>query len=162
MRVDNAGVTGDAIAPLGNAQLEAWRLFLQAHARTTEVLARELESEAGLPLNWYDVLIQLDDAGGRLRMHDLARAVLLSRAGLTRLVDRVSAAGLVRREPCEDDRRGTFVILNEAGKKRLEAARPVHHHGINTHFGAHLSDDEAKGIRAAFERVLEALGPDAR
>lgn len=132
-------------------------MFLAAHARVTETLEKELAEAAGLPLGWYDVLVQLDEApGGRLRMHDLARAVLLSRAGLTRLVDRMCAAGFVGREACESDRRGRFVTLTAAGREALCAAAPVHLRGVYEHFSAHLSAAEGEGLRAALGRVLAA------
>jgi len=137
--------------------MQAWRTFLTAHARLTDVLERELERERRLPLGWYDVLVQLSEAEEwRLRMNDLARAVLLSRAGLTRLVDRMVAAGLVERVPCEDDRRGTFVVCTEMGRDALDAASPVHLAGIERHFARYLTDDEARVIRDALQRVLNS------
>ncbi|MCC6381287.1 MAG: MarR family transcriptional regulator [Dehalococcoidia bacterium] len=139
------------------AELAAWRAFLAAHARVTETLEKELEEAAGLPLGWYDVLVQLDESeAGRLRMHDLARAVLLSRAGLTRLVDRMCAAGLVAREACESDRRGRFVALTAAGREALHRAAPAHLAGVYEHFSAHLSPAQAESLRAVLERVLAA------
>ncbi|MBI2766172.1 MAG: MarR family transcriptional regulator [Chloroflexi bacterium] len=137
--------------------MAAWQRFLRAHARVTELLERELAAEQGLPLGWYDVLVQLSNAGGRLRMHDLARAVLLSRAGLTRLVDRMAAAGLAGREPCADDRRGTFVTLTPAGQERLRAAAPVHLRGVQEHFARHISPGEAHEMSAVFDRILAAI-----
>jgi DNA-binding MarR family transcriptional regulator len=138
--------------------MAAWRAFLEAHARLTEALEHELAAERGLPLAWYDVLVQLAGADhARLRMHDLARAVLLSRAGLTRLVDRMVAAGLVERVPCEDDRRGTYVSLTPAGRDALRQAAPVHLRGIEAHFSAHLAADEAATLRDAFARMTAAL-----
>ncbi|MGE5597425.1 MAG: MarR family winged helix-turn-helix transcriptional regulator [Hyphomicrobiales bacterium] len=140
-------------------QLQAWRAFLTAHARVTEVLERELTSERGLPLAWYDVLVQLSEAPEhRLRMHGLARAVLLSRAGLTRLVDRMVGAGLVARVPCENDRRGTYVTLTPAGMEALRAAAPVHLRGIEEHFARHLPPDQAAVLSDVFARVLGSLG----
>ena len=139
-------------------QLDAWRAFLTAHARVTEVLERELDAERRLPLAWYDVLVQLSAAaGGRLRMHDLARAVLLSRAGLTRLVDRMTVAGLVERVPCEEDRRGTYVSLTPAGARVLGQAAPVHLQGIERHFASHLSDDDARHLNEVMARVIAGV-----
>ena len=87
-------------------RLAVWRLLLETHAAVVDRLSRELEAESDLPLTWYDVLLQLSGApGGRLRMRDLAEAVLLSRSGLTRLVDRMEAAGLVCREAHPSDGR---------------------------------------------------------
>ncbi|MBK8561612.1 MAG: MarR family transcriptional regulator [Dehalococcoidia bacterium] len=87
--------------------MAAWRTFLTAHARVTALLEDELQRERELPLTWYDVLLHLREAPERrLRMTELAAAVLLSKSGLTRLVDRMYAAGLVNRSPDGDDRRG--------------------------------------------------------
>ena len=139
------------------ARMGAWRSFLEAHARVTDALAAELEAETALPLTWYDVLVQLSEADDhKLRMQDLARAVLLSKSGLTRLVDRMTTAGLVSREPCLDDRRGTFVLLAPAGRQRLDGVSPVHLRGIAEHFTSHLSDDEARQMHALLSRILAA------
>jgi DNA-binding MarR family transcriptional regulator len=145
------------IAP---AWMGAWRTFLEAHARVTDTLSAELEDETGLPLSWYDVLVQLTEAPGqRLRMQDLARAVLLSKSGLTRLVDRMVSAGLVAREPCLDDRRGTFVCLLPAGTARLDGASPVHMRGIAQYFTSHLSEEEARRLQELLGRVARPQRP---
>jgi DNA-binding MarR family transcriptional regulator len=133
------------------AQLRAWRAFLEAHARVTERLERELRDEQGLPLAWYDVLVHLHEATEhRLRMQDLAGEVLLSKSGLTRLIDRMERAGLVRRAACTEDRRGTFAELTAQGREMLRRTSPTHLRGVAEHFAAHLDDDES----AVLERVL--------
>src|SRR5689334_9795188 len=101
----------------------AWRLMLEAHAATIELLSKELEAECGMPIAWYDVLFHLNEAdGGRLRMIDLARSVLLSKSGLTRLVDRMETEGLVVRQVAADDRRSFEVSMTAAGKERYRKA----------------------------------------
>ena len=140
------------------AIMRAWHAFLEAHARITERLGAELEREAGLPLSWYDVLVQLHAVpGARLRMTELAAAVLLSKSGLTRLVDRMCDAGLVSRCADPADRRGTYVQLTEAGARRLHAAAPVHLSGIEQHFGRNVTSAEAATIERALGRALDAL-----
>jgi DNA-binding MarR family transcriptional regulator len=144
--------------------MAAWRSFLVAHARVLEVLADELEAECGLPLTWYDVLVQLEEAPDhRLRMQELARAVLLSKSGLTRLVDRMGTAGLVGREPCPDDRRGTFVVLTGAGIERLHSAAPTHMRGVIEHFTGQLTEEEAVTLGDVLGRIgaAQALGAAA-
>jgi len=90
--------------------IEAWWAFLEAHAAVIRALEREMAAEQGLPLTWYDILAHLDRASqGHLRMQALAECLLLSRSGVTRLIDRMEQAGLVRREFCPDDRRGSSV-----------------------------------------------------
>ena len=139
-------------------RLAAWRSFLEAHARLTDILEEELEAERDLPLTWYDVLVQLEEsAEHRLRMTDLAGAVLLSKSGLTRLIDRMCGAGLVERTPDPMDRRGTFVILTKAGLDRNKDAAPVHLRGIEEHFARFLSDSEATAMRESFGRILEGV-----
>jgi DNA-binding MarR family transcriptional regulator len=139
------------------AQLSAWRLLLEAHAATTELLERELVAERSLPLNRYDVLLNLAEApGGRLRMQELSASVLLSKSGLSRLVDRMVEAGLVRRERCQDDRRGWFAVLTDQGRSALRRAAPVHLRGIHEHFARHLEPEEIQMLTAALSRVVAA------
>jgi DNA-binding MarR family transcriptional regulator len=139
-------------------QLVAWRAFLTAHARITDVLARELRDGTGLPLTWYDVLVQLSEAPDhRLRMQELADRVLLSKSGLTRLIDRMEQEGYVTRYPCEDDRRGTFAQMTDEGYATIRRAAPTHLAGIATHFADLLDDDEAEVVAAALGRVVERL-----
>ncbi|MDT4916323.1 MAG: hypothetical protein QOI15_3004 [Pseudonocardiales bacterium] len=138
-------------------RIAVWRTFLRSHARAMRELERELLAETGMPIGWYDVLLQLAEAPQRrLRMAELADRVLLSRSGLTRLIDRLQAEGLVRREPSPDDARGTFTVLTAEGRSRLRAAAPVHLAGIRTHWLAHFSDDELRELAALLGRVAPA------
>ena len=148
--------TGSTRAPVPAHGLAAWRAFLEAHARVSEVLARELRETEGLPLAWYDVLVQLSEVDDHeLRMQELADAVLLSKSGLTRLVDRMEAAGLVRRRRCPDDRRGTLAQLTDEGYARLRATAPTHLQGVQDHFVDVLSDEEAEVLGRALARVAQ-------
>ena len=135
----------------------AWRALITAHARVVERIERALV-EAGLPpLGWYDVLLELSAAPDRrLRMHELARAVVLSRSGLTRLVDRLEKAGLLVREPTPEDGRGFFAVLTDEGRGTLRRMWPVYAAGIAEHFGRHLTDDEARVLAEALSRVRAA------
>jgi DNA-binding MarR family transcriptional regulator len=140
---------------LGDQHLDAWRAFLRAQSELIRTLDRELEAEQGLPIAFFDVLAQLTQAGGRLRMSELADAVLLSRSGVTRLVDRMERDGLVKREHCPTDRRAMYTTITPVGKRALAKARPVHLRGVAEHFGRHLSDDEAKTLAAALGRMVQ-------
>lgn len=141
-----------------NTEVAAWRSFITAYARLTDVLERELQAERDMPLTWYDVLVVLQEAPDQqLRMHDLAEQVLLSRAGLTRLVDRMTAAGLVERIPCPEDRRGTYVRITDVGREANLEAAPVHLGGVREHFTRHLSAKELAAMKTAFDRVLAKL-----
>ena len=132
----------------------AWRTFLTAHATIIRALEAELEAEQGLALSDFDVLAQLNVAGGTLRMRDLADRVLLSRSGLTRRIDRLEQVGYVERAACETDRRGSYARLTDAGRERLLAAMPVHVRGIADHFIAPLDADELASIGATLAKVV--------
>jgi DNA-binding MarR family transcriptional regulator len=93
-------------------------------------------------------------------MHELARAVVLSRSGLTRLVDRLEKAGLLRREPDPSDRRGAFAVLTDEGRDMLRQMWPVYAAGIAEHFGRHVSDEEAHELTEALSRILAANRED--
>ncbi len=142
---------------LDDSRLAAWQVFLDAHATVRMVLEAELEQERGLQLTVYDVLVQLASAsGGRLRMQELASRLVFSRSGVTRLVDRMERDGLVGREPCPDDRRGTFAVITDEGRRTLRDASGVHLRGIATHFGSVLDDADVTALRRAMEKVLAA------
>jgi DNA-binding MarR family transcriptional regulator len=138
-------------------QLAAWRAFLNAHAAAVGAIERDLAAAGCISLTWYDVLVALWEAPDhRLRLHELAQAVVLSRSGLTRLLDRLEAAGLIRREPCADDRRGAYAILTDAGRVAQLKAWPVYARGIATHFGNHLSPEEAEVLANVLSRIALA------
>jgi DNA-binding MarR family transcriptional regulator len=112
-----------------------------------------------VPLHWYDVLIELAEAPKRrLRMTDLARKVVLSKSGLTRLVDKLENAGLLKRESAVTDGRGAFAVLTDDGLTALRKAWPIYAHGIKMYFAQHLSDDEAGVYRDSLARMLQAVG----
>src|SRR4051794_12457158 len=132
---------------------EAWRTFLQAHATLVRRLETDLEAATGLALADFDVLVQLAQAGGRLRMTELADKVLISRSGMTRRVTRLVDDGLVSRCSAEADARGVVVSLTTAGEDRLLATAPVHARGINELFGAHLDDAELEELQSTLSKV---------
>lgn len=135
-------------------QLVAWRSFLRAHATITRVLEAELLAEQDLSLAAYDVLVQLAEAPERrLRMTELADAVLLSRSGVTRLVDRMERAGLVERSRVTGDGRGVAAELTEEGLQRLRVASRTHLAGVLRHFVARLDADDL----CALERISRLL-----
>ena len=150
---------------LTDEQVTAWRGFLQAHAVLTRKLEADLLAEHQLPLASYDVLVQLVEAPDRrLRMTELAQRVLISRSGLTRLVDRLEREGLVRREACDDDARGLFAVLTEAGFQRLRRASPTHLRGVATYAINRLDDAQVAALADIWTRLLSDNGvvPAAR
>ncbi len=139
---------------LSKDALSAWRRLLTAHSRATAAIEKDLEQGGVLPLGWYDVLYALYEAPNNcLRMHELADAVVLSRSGLTRLVDRLDKAGYVSRAPCPEDRRGQHAVLTAKGKAALKKTWPVYEKSIRNHFARHFSDAEARRIADLLERL---------
>jgi DNA-binding MarR family transcriptional regulator len=140
---------------LDQRELRAWRGFLRVHARLVRALDAELEREHGLSLTSYEVLLFLNDSEeGQLRMHDLAASVLLSRSGLTRLADRLERDGLITREACPDDARGSFAVITAEGRRRLAAARVTHLDGVRRHFLSHLSEEDQDRLGDTWERLV--------
>ena len=148
--------TPSSVQLLTERELSAWRGLLKVHARIVKALDAELEAEHGLGVTTYEVLMYLADApDGKMRMHDLASSVLLSRSGLTRLVDRLERDGCITRKSCDTDARGAYAVITEGGRTRLAAARRTHLDGVRRHFLAHLSAQEQDELGTLWERVLE-------
>jgi DNA-binding MarR family transcriptional regulator len=149
---------------LSERELAAWRGMLETHSRLVAELDGELERAHGLPLSSYEVLMYLGDAdGGRLRMGELADRLLLSRSGITRLVDRLERQGLIARERCSDDGRGYFALLTDSGRELLAATRPDHLAGVRRHFLDRLEPREIDALGAIWRRLRvqpEAAGLD--
>lgn len=128
--------------------------MLRAHSALVKALDAELEAEHGLPLSSYEVLLHLADAPERrLRMAELADRALLSRSGMTRLVDRLERDGFLERDACDDDRRGSFAVLTDAGAGVLARARPTHLAGVRRRFLEHFDDQELRRMATFWERL---------
>ncbi len=153
---DGAELRSVTSTRLDPTALASWRVFLRAHAVVTRRLEAELLEEHDLPLASYDVLVQLVDAPGRrLRMTELASAVLLSRSGLSRLVDRLQREGLVAREAASEDGRGMYAVLQPAGLSRLRTAAPTHLRGVAEHMTSKFCDEELDALRALLVRLCD-------
>jgi DNA-binding MarR family transcriptional regulator len=147
--------TPTKVEELSPTELGAWRGMLRVHAALVRELDAELEAAHALPLSSYDVLIHLQAAPGRrLRMAELADSVLLSRSGMTRLVDRLARDGLIVRDSCEHDGRGSFAVLTDEGEALLARARPTHLNGVRKRFLSRFSDDELRTLAGLWERLL--------
>ncbi|HET9110094.1 MAG TPA: MarR family transcriptional regulator [Ktedonobacterales bacterium] len=137
-------------------RLAVWKTYLYSHAAIMRALERELQSAHQLSLAEYDVLLNLNNAPGqKLRLGELAQAILFSTGGLSRLLDRMERDGLVARERTPDDRRGVCARLTDAGRARLRGASVTHLRGIQTHFAAALADDEIAPVSDFLGRLLE-------
>ncbi|MCH7787679.1 MAG: MarR family transcriptional regulator [Chloroflexi bacterium] len=137
--------------------MAAWRAFLLTYSKVMRTLEQEMQESEGLTLSWYDILAHLDCAPeGAIRMQFLADSILLSRSGLTRLIDRMADAGLVTRKACPEDRRGTYVVITPDGRAAFRRAMPGHIRGIQEHFLRHMSEEDVRALRGALSKVLEA------
>jgi DNA-binding MarR family transcriptional regulator len=135
----------------------AWRALVEAHGAVFGRLVDELRDELAMPVTWYDVLLHLSEGEGeRRRMTELARAVVVSKSGLTGIVDRLEEAGLVRREVPRHDRRAIDVVMTDAGRERFLEARHLHGRGIDRLFCAHITPEEGRVLLAALARVRVA------
>lgn len=128
---------------------------MRVHAALTRALDADLETAHGLPLTSFEVLMYLADADGqRMRMSDLADRVLLSRSGVTRLVDRLESQGLIERASCKSDARGSFAVLTTAGAERVRAARSTHRAGVRERFLSRLTAEEQELLAGVWERLV--------
>jgi DNA-binding MarR family transcriptional regulator len=134
-----------------------WRAFLEAHSTVIKYLERQMQEQHSLPLSWWDVLQQLSDSeGGRLRMGELAELVLLTRSGITRLLDRMITAGMVVREQCPGDRRGYYAVITQLGLDTIKKVGPDHSKDAWDAFLEHVTQEEAAVMEKVFSRVLAA------
>ena len=141
----------------GDARLVGWWTFMAAHAVLVQRVGRDLAAGTSLPLGSYNVLRLLHEApGGRLRLSELARAVHLTRSGVTRLVNRLERARLLRREGHAQDRRGSCAILTDRGRDELRQARAVFERVVAEQFGTRLNDAEAETLNAVLSRIVTA------
>src|SRR5438309_8878565 len=138
----------------GRRGLEAWRSLLRAHATLMRRLDTDLEGQTGLALADFDVLAQLAEAHGELRMTELADRALISRSGMSRRVARLADQGLVHRDRAGTDGRGVVVALTEAGMARLAETAPIHARGISKLFVAQLDDEELAILERALNKVI--------
>jgi DNA-binding MarR family transcriptional regulator len=136
--------------PLTDSDLETWKAFINAHDRITRQINADLAARDLPDLTVYDALWALRTGeGGRRRMGELAEAVVLSRTAIVRLVDRLEAAGLARREPVPQDRRGSYVVITPEGKAMLKRMWPIYSAGIERLFATHAT----KTMGAALDRM---------
>lgn len=140
-------------------RLRAWRLFFESGLALNDVLESELERDAGIPMPWYDVLVQLEETPEGIPMNTLASRILYSKSGFTRVIDRMEEAGLVVRVRPPHDRRTILVVLTNDGTKMIEHARRYHRDSLDRHFSRHLSEDEIEALAHALEKIIEHARP---
>jgi DNA-binding MarR family transcriptional regulator len=142
-------------------RLAVWRSFLRTHTHLLRQLEQQLQAHGKIAIGSYDVLVQLAEApDNKLRMSELAEAVLLSRSGLTRLVDRLQKDGLVARQPDPEDARGTYTVLTGKGRDTLRDASQVHLAGVTDLVLTRLSDVELRQLQALMIKLDPAGAAD--
>ena len=145
--------TGEA--ELDDVELAAWWGLLRVHAALVKELDAELEARHGLPLTSYEVLRSLRKApGGKLRMAELAEHALLSRSGMTRLIDRLEREGMVGRSTCDKDGRGCYAVVTEQGLAAVEEARATYIAVVRSGFLRHFSMSELQDLASLLARSL--------
>jgi DNA-binding MarR family transcriptional regulator len=127
--------------------VRAWARLMRAQHAALEQIQASLKASGLPPLDWYDVLLELERAGGKgLRPFELERAMLLPQYGLSRLLDRIEAAGYIERRPCDDDGRGQIVALTKAGRERRRSTWPIYASAIQKAIATRLSEAEAAAL----------------
>ena len=149
-------------ALLSDLEQQAWKGFLRTHALVTKALDAEIETEHRLSLSSYEVLLHLAMTDhGRMRMSELAESVILSRSGLTRLIDRLERDGLIERCACPQDARGFFACLTDDGRALFDAARASHLAAVQRRFTGLLDPDQLAVLATVWDRVRGSAADDA-
>jgi DNA-binding MarR family transcriptional regulator len=151
------------VAPLDDREMAAWHALIRSHARIIRILEAELEAEHQLSLPGYEVLSHLSTAPDRrLRMSDLAACAVLTPSGLTRLVDKLTAEGLVERSRCGHDARVVYAVLTDSGFVRLSEAYPTHLRGVRQHYVDQLDREQLAAVAGALGPLCGPCPADQR
>jgi DNA-binding MarR family transcriptional regulator len=150
--------TEQAIEPA----VQAWTRLVRASAATTRLLSADLQEEHGLTINDYEALLVLSRAeGGRLKRVELARSLLLTPSGITRLLQGLEDAGLVERAACATDLRVAYAQITDAGREKLQTASGSHIASIRALFEEHFADDEIDAIAKILGKLPGVAGDDS-
>lgn len=151
-------MTGNQVRWLDATEQQAWRGFLTLHARIAARLNQDLQRRSGLSLSDYDILVQLTDVpDGRRRAYELCEALEWEKSRLSKQVSRMAARGLVVKERCEEDRRGSYVVLTPAGRRAIEDAAPAHVERVRQLMIDGLSRQEIGSLASAFGTLLDRI-----
>jgi DNA-binding MarR family transcriptional regulator len=143
---------------MSHTDTAAWAALLRVHAALVPALDQELQAAQGLPLTWYDVLLELNAAPDRrLTMGELGGLAVISRSRVSRVVDELVRAGLVTRQANPADRRSAYAVITDAGRRRLRAAAPTYLGGIERHFTSKLTTREVQAVAGALTKVLNGF-----
>ena len=146
--------------PSGDEKVQLFGLLLETNARLSRSLGLELEAECELPLAWFDVLLQLRRSPvGRLKMNEIAEAIVHSSGGTTRLIDRIEEAGYVTREHCPSDRRAIYVAISANGNQKLDEALNVHLDYLEDNLAKRLDDQERRTLTTLLKKLNSSAKP---
>lgn len=141
-----------------DGRTRAWRLYFTVYRELVSTLETEMERQCGFGLTWYELLSQLDEAvDGRMSMTELADAIVISKGGLTKLIDRMETAGLVSRRERPGDRRVNDIVMTERGRREFTRARTLHTASVGRHFVERISRSQAKAMTDALASVQDGL-----
>jgi len=144
----------DLVPPQHAETFRTYAALLEAMARLNRVLDRTLRDECGITSSWFEALLRIETAGGRMKMGELAEQVVLTSGGVTRLIDRLDELGLASREDCPEDRRVSYATITEEGRTKLRQAIDVHGVDLDRHLRSLMSDEERQAIVAVMQRIL--------
>jgi DNA-binding MarR family transcriptional regulator len=147
------------MSSLSSERLGAWRLFFESALVLIDLLDDDFRRHSGFSPRWYDVLVHLEETPDGLRMSELAEMISYSKSGLTRVIDGMEDAGLIRRYRPENDRRSVFVFQTDNGREAMTEARRRHHKWIEQHFSAPLTDADINALTRAFEKLSDHVRP---
>lgn len=154
-------LTTQAASHEASPPVRAWTRLVRAYASTNRLLSAQLQAEHGLTLNAYEALLVLSlEEGQRMKRVDLARRLLLTPSGVTRMLDGLEDAGLVERASCESDRRIAYAQLTDAGRDKLSTAAGSHVASIHELFEGHLSEAEIRKLSEVLDKLPDVAGPD--
>jgi DNA-binding MarR family transcriptional regulator len=141
--------------------IRAWARLMKAQQLALAAVERDLKAARLPPLVWYDVLLEVERAGGKgLRPFEIERAMLLAQYNLSRLIDRIERAGYVERRNCEDDGRGQMIVVTERGKALRRQMWPIYARAIGTAIGQSLSPSEAETLAGLLGRIIDGQRDD--
>jgi DNA-binding MarR family transcriptional regulator len=147
-------ISETSACPSGDEKVQLFGLLLETNARLSRSLGLELEAQCELPLAWFDVLLQLRRSpNGRLKMNEIAEAIVHSSGGTTRLVDRIEEAGLVARQSCPSDRRAIHVAITDAGNAKLDQALSVHLDYLDESLAKQLTEVERETLASLLTKL---------
>jgi DNA-binding MarR family transcriptional regulator len=140
---------------LSDSVTKAWVRLVRARHAVVSAVEADGKAAGALPMEWYDVLWELERHDGGMRPFEMEQRLLFAQYNLSRLIDRLVEAGLVRKEICPTDKRGQVLFITEAGKKARKASWPHYARAVNKHLGDKLSETETEKLAALLGKLID-------